>query len=124
MIFVLATLFAQAHDLRRAGLARDVEPGHLDSGGSAGDVNDRPHGVDYQIVLVFRDRENLWLRAIESSLGTRGPIIRTSWIVADGPNRAHFLQEMRHIHLAPHADGRMRPQQSDWRQNVFALPKR
>src|SRR5712692_2529716 len=91
MIFVFAAFFAQADDLRGAGLASDVKTRHLDSGGRAGDVNDRPHGVDHQFVLVLRDRKNLWFRAIESSARTCWPIIRARRIVADRSDCAHLF---------------------------------
>jgi len=99
-------------------VCRDVETGHLDSGGGAGNVNDRPHGVDYQIALVFRDGENLWLRRSKVARGAR-PIIRTSRIVCRGCNRAHFFKRCG-TYILPPSDGRMRAQQSKRRQHVLA----
>ena len=47
MIFVFAAFFSETDYLRRARLAGNVESGQLDIRSRAGDVNDRPHRVDY-----------------------------------------------------------------------------
>src|SRR6266852_6118162 len=94
MILVLAALFAEAHDLRRARLARDIESGHLYACGRAGLIDYGPHAVDYYFVLISGNRKNLGLRAIEGSRRTRSPIVGARWIVADRGDGAHLFQEM------------------------------
>ena len=100
---MLAYVFTEAHHLRSACLAGNVEPGHLDSSGGARFIDHRPHGFYDDRALVFGNAENFRLRAVESSRRAGGPVFGTAGVSTHRINRADLFHEMRHIHLAAHS---------------------
>src|SRR6266705_3057542 len=107
MVLVLADVFAEAHDLRRTGFARNVESNHLYASGSSRFINYRPHGLDHHSILIFGNAKILWIRTVEYFSRTRSTVIGTTGIITHGIYRADLFHQMRNIHLALHADRRV-----------------
>src|SRR5947207_13370253 len=123
MMPMLATVVAQADDLRRACFAGDVETDQLDAGGGAACVNNRPHRLDYGGLLIRRNPQVLRPRPIKASAWSLRSIVAATGI-SDCRDRSHFFQKMRDVHLASHANCRVSTQQSHRCQHVFTLTER
>src|SRR5437773_7528432 len=121
MVLVLADVFAQAHDLGRTGLARNVESNHLYAGSGSRFINYRPHSLDHHSILIFGNAKILWIRTVEYFSGAGGTVIGTTGIITHSIYAPDLFHEMWNIHLALHADRRVGAQQGKRRQHVFAL---
>ena len=120
MVFVGACIFAETDDLRRSGLARDVESGHANACARAAFIHHRPHRFDDHFVLIFGNRNDLWLRTVEGSGRTGGPVVCRVRFANRG-DLAYLFQEMRDIHLAAHRNRGMSAQRGHRRQHILAL---
>src|SRR5690242_15120876 len=125
MVLVLSSLFAEADDLRRAGLAGDIKTYEFDAGRRSGSVNDGPHRVHDQVALISWDTKVLHHLMLEYVRRTRGEYWRVLyWIETDGADCSHLFQKMRNVHVAFHSNRGMRAQKCHRRQHVFALTER
>src|SRR5438094_3103390 len=119
MIFVLSHVLAEANDLGRSGFACDIEPGHLDTGSGPAVIDHAPHAIDYNLVLIFRNRHDLriWPLGIEWHKRARHPIVRIAF-TTDGPE---FLQYVRNVKFPSDADACNLPERRKRRDDVIDL---
>src|SRR5437764_280808 len=119
MIFVLAHVLAETNDLGRSGFNCDIEPGHLDTGGGPAVIDHAPHAIDYNLVLIFRDRHDLriWPLGIEWHKCARWPVVRITF-TTDGPE---FLQHVWNVKFPTDADACNLSQRRKRRDDVIDL---
>src|SRR5437763_6896100 len=115
MIFVLSHVLAEANDLGRSGFACDIEPGHLDTGSGPAVIDHAPHAIDYNLVLIFRNRHDLriWPLGIEWHKRARHPIVRIAF-TTDGPE---ILQHVRNVKSPSAADACNLPERINLRDD-------
>src|SRR5438105_15464001 len=98
MVLVLAHVFAETDHLGRAGFASDIKSGHFYSRTSASIVDDAPHAIDYDFVLIFRYGDDLRIRPLGIQRLERAQ--RTIVGIALLSDRLQFLQQMRNVELS------------------------
>ncbi len=114
MVFLLAHVFAEADDLRRARFARDFKSGHLDAVTRAAVIDHSPHSFYDQMVLVFGNRNDLRVGTIKRACRA---IIRTVWCA----DCSRLFEQVRHVHASADGDCRHRTQLGERRYSHRVL---
>ena len=122
MVLVLAHVFAETDHLGRSGLASDVEAGDFYSRTSAAVVDDPPHSIDYNLVLIFRDGNDLriWPLGIQRLEHAQWPIVGIALL----SDRLQLLQQVRNVEFSADPNPGDLSQRRDGRDDVIDLAER